>query len=119
MSKDWMSVILPMIRKTMPNIIANDIIDVQPMTTLSPYWLNVKNGQGGFSNFALAPNQNECVLYPGEHYAVDVRPKVEEWIKEQPVHMWKYAEETEDCHSAYSRIIVSGQLYNFLALRWA
>ena len=110
-----------MIRKVMPSIIAQDIVGIQPMTAATSKVFTVKYGKVSFENYVMVENQNECVLYdtPGcTHYAVDVRPKVEEWLIEQPRHMWKYAEETEDCHLSYTRFIISEELLTWMTLRW-
>ena len=111
---------IPVLRKLMPKTIAQDIVGVQPMTTMSPVF-TVKHGKVSFHNYIMVENQNECVLYdtPGcTHYAVDVKPEVKKWLLEQPVHMWKPAEETEDCHLFYDRYIISEELLSWMTLRW-
>lgn len=41
MSNDWNSVLIPMIRKAMPEIIAQEIVDVQPiMAPVKTYTIN-------------------------------------------------------------------------------
>ncbi len=117
--KDFKSMI-PMLRKMLPKSMAQDIVGVQPMTKTNPIF-TMKGDKVGFKNYVLALNQNECVLYDTPectYYAVDVRPKVEEWLKEQPIHMWKYAEETEGCQMTCTRYIISEELLTWLTLRW-
>lgn len=41
------------------------------------------------------------------------------WLLEQPVHMWKHAEEIEDCHMFYDRYIISEDLLTWMTLRWS
>lgn len=111
---------IPMLRKILPLTIAKDIAGVQPMTAMNSVF-TVRNGKVSFHNFIIVENQNECVLYDTPectHYAVDVKPAVETWIKEQPIHMWKHAEEIEDCHIFYSRYIISEELLSWMTLRW-
>jgi len=71
--------------------------------------------------FIIVENQNECVLYAGNHIAVDValRTGVSTWLEQQPLHLWKYAEETEGCHIAYTRYIIDEQLFPLLSLKWS
>jgi hypothetical protein len=57
----------------------------------------------GFEHFQLADNQDECLKYPGVQYAVDIRSGVDAWIKEQPVYMWKYANDSS-CRMVYSEL---------------
>lgn len=108
-----------MLRKKLPAMLAQDIVGVQPMTT-NPIF-TMKGDKVGFKNYTLAHNQNECVLYdtPEQtHYAVDVRPIVEEWLMAQPKHMWKYADEIEGCQITCTRYIVCEELLTWMTLRW-
>lgn len=111
---------IPILRKLMPAIIAKDIVGVQPMAKTNSIF-QMKDGTVGFKNYTLALNQNECVLYdtPEQmYYAVDVRPIVEEWLLIQPLHLWKYAEETEDCHFACTRYVVCEELLTWMTVKW-
>jgi hypothetical protein len=73
----------------------------------------------GMLNYKVVNNQNECVLYAGNHIAVDVRIRdVSPWVEAQDVSMWKYAEEDDGCHVSYIRYIISEELYTLLVLRW-
>ncbi len=113
---------MPILRKLLPATIAKDIVGVQPMGTHTMHGpFTMQGGKVTFKNYTLAPNQNECVLYDTPeriHYAVDVRPAVEEWLLTQPLHMWKYAEETEDCHFACTRYIVCEELLTWMTIKW-
>lgn len=112
---------IPMLRKILPKTIAQGIVGVQTMPASMSHVFMQKGDKVGFKNYVMARNQNECVLYdtPGNtHYAIDVRPVVEEWLREQPIHMWKYAEETEDCHMSFTRYIVSEEIFTWMVLRW-
>ena len=99
--------------------IAQDILGVQPMSASTGDVFTMKGNQVGLKDFTLAAKQDECLTFQGEHYVVDIRPKVEEWLKEQPVHLWKYAEDKYDCHFAFTRVIMTAELYSFLVLRWS
>lgn len=89
---------------------------VKPGDPFSPF--QIKDGMVGFKPFVIIENQNETILYPHDCVAIDVRPEVEEWIFEQPAHMWKYAEEYEDCHHGMTRLLVNRELLTWMALKW-
>jgi hypothetical protein len=115
-------ILISMIGKMLPKSIAQDIVGVQPMTKKTNHIFTMKGDKVGFKNYALVPNQNECILYDTpdcKYYAVDVRPFVGQWLEEQPNHMWKYAEETEDCQITCTRYIISEKLLICLSLRWS
>lgn len=79
----------------------------------------IKDGMVGFKPFLIIENQNETLLYANQHcVAVDVRPEVEEWIFDQPPHMWKYAEEYDDCHHGMTRLLVNRELLTWMTLKW-
>ena len=112
--------LIPILRKKLPAMVAQDIVGIQPMPATNPIF-QMKGGLVGFKNYTLARNQNECVLYdtPGNiYYAVDVRPIVEEWLMVQPLHMWKNAEEVEDCQISCTRYIINEELLTWMTLRW-
>lgn len=79
----------------------------------------LKTGQIAFKPYLIIENQNETVLYPGNHVAIDVRTDVENWILTQPVHLWKYAEENDDCHFAMTRFLVNEELLTWIVLRYS
>ncbi len=89
---------------------------VKPGDPFSPF--QIKDGMVAFKPFVIIENQNETTLYPHDCIAVDVRPEVEEWIFEQPVHMWKYAEEYEDSHHGMTRLLVNRELLTWMTLKW-
>ena len=99
--------------------IAQDILGVQPMSAPTGDVFTMKGNQDGLKDFTLAAKQDECLTFQGEHYVVDIRPKVKEWIEEQPAHLWKYAEDINDCHFSFTRVIMTAKLYSFLVLRWS
>ena len=78
----------------------------------------LKDGLIGFKPYLIIENQNETVLYSHNCIAVDVRPEVELWLFTQPPHLWKYAEETDDCHVAMTRFLVNEELLTWMTLRW-
>ena len=79
----------------------------------------LKDGIIGFKPYLIIENQNETVLYSHNCIAVDVRPEVELWLLDQPPHLWKYAEETDDCHVAMTKILVNEEVLTWMTLRWA
>ena len=109
MSDDWSSVLIPMIRKMMPAIIAQEIVGVQPMTDiLKPR-----------PKFMLVDQSVDKLQAPPKGYlTVDVVGEVAMWIEEQAIHMWKHGD-----IPAYAfgmeRYTVSEQLYTMIALRWS
>ena len=112
------NVLFPLIRKILPNVIAQDIAGVQPMTGPTGNVFKMNWGSVGFKPFVIVENQNECALYSGNHIAVDVKPKVSEWIQEQSPDLWKWAEETEDCHISFTRYIIDEKLFTMMSLKW-
>lgn len=110
--------LIPIIRKLMPSILAQDIVGVQPMTSATGNVFSMKNNTVSFKPFVIVENQNECVLYSGNHIAVDVKPTVSTWIEEQPPYLWKYAENTEDCHVSFTRYIIDEKLFTMMSLKW-
>lgn len=70
------SVLLPVIKRVMPNIIAQDIISVQPMGSVYPYY-NAWSKVG--------------IHIPTDHWVYNVRSQeIRTWIEEQPAYMWKF-----------------------------
>ena len=104
------SVLIPMIRKIMPAVIAQDIVGVQPMT-------------GGITpprkKFILLDQTVDNLPAPPDGYVtVDVMGEVARWIEEQAIHMWKFGDVP-----AYSfgmeRYTISEELYTMMALKWS
>lgn len=79
---------------------------------------HIKDGMVGFKPFLIIENQNETVLYSHDCVAVDVRPEIEMWLLDQPAHMWKYAEEIDDCHHGMTRLLVDRELLTWMTLKW-
>ena len=98
------NLLIPMIRKVMPKIIAQDIVGVQPM--IKPKML---------PKFIVLDVQD----VPDGHYALEVDFEVQHWIAQQPVHMWKYFDGPEDMRIDRHRYLVSEQLYNWMLMRWS
>ena len=98
------NLLIPMIRKVMPGIIAQDIIGVQPM--IKPKMLPA---------FIILDVDG----IPNGHYGVEVSLEVQHWIEQQPIHMWKYFDGPEDMRSSRQQFLVSEQLYNWMTMRWS
>ena len=103
MSNDWSKVLIPMIRKTMPGIIAQDIISVQSMEVTIPKPYEVLP-----DHFPPAPEG---------HLVIDANYEISAWIQDQPIHMWKWH---DDCASERNkfRFYISEKLYTLLAMRF-
>jgi hypothetical protein len=90
----------------------------KPGDPFSPF--KIENGIVGFKPFLFVENQNETLLYGNRQLTtIDASPSVEKWMLEQPPHMWKYAEEYDDCHFAMTRFLVDEELLTLLILRWS
>ncbi len=88
-----------------------------PGDQFSPF--QIRDGLIGFKPFLIIENQNETVLYSHDCVAIDTRAEVELWLLDQPVHMWKYAEECDDCHPAMTRFLVNKELLTWMELKWS
>jgi hypothetical protein len=89
----------------------------KPGDPASPF--KVESGKVWFKPYLIVENQNETLLYGDQYITIDASPSVEAWILEQPPHMWKYAEETVDCHYAMTRFLVEDKLLTLLMLKWS
>ena len=117
--KSWQStgILIPMIRKVMPTMIANQIIGVQPMTaptgqihTLSVrYPARLKFERLGDDDY------HDDLHVPKDYCAVDVDLEIRDWIREQPIHLWK---EVDGVSFLRDRFVIADDLYTALALRW-
>ena len=98
------SVLLPILRKMIPSIIAQDIVSVQPMSTIAP------------KPYEILPDHFPPA--PVGHLVIDASFKVSAWIQEQPIHMWKWH---EDCKTPFGlhRFYISEKLYTLLAIKWS
>lgn len=117
MDKDnWSSVLLPMIRKVMPALIAQDIVGVQPMTgpTGSIFNVNPK-----YLKYEVLDTswQSTC---PFGHTAIQTNVEIAHWIEQQPVHMWKYIDLEKDgrTFALNTYFFVSNELLTWLRMRW-
>ena len=103
----------PILRKSWPSMIANQIVGIQPMTgpTGSIHTLRVRYPDA--LNFTIISDHS--YLVPNDYCAVDVAPKVARWIEEQDITLWKPI----DNDSYLERYIICDTLYTLMALRWA
>ena len=116
-NNDWGSVLLPMIRKVMPSVLAKEIIGVQPMTG--------SNGQV-FDMTYTVPKSFRLVDHildglpppPDGYLTVDVNWEVARWLKDQPIHMWKFCD-VPAYSMSMKRYTISEKLYTMMALRWS
>ena len=99
-----MKILLPMIRKVMPAIIAHDIVGVQPINLTPPKWKPV-------------PVYSEPI--PDGYVVIDANREISAWIEEQALHMWKHAELQQLTPGFFDRYIISEELLAWLTLRWS
>jgi hypothetical protein len=97
-------IMIPMIRKILPKLIAQDIVGVQPMDLTPPKWVTVTN-------------HNETV--PEGYVVVDVNREVSHWIEQQALYMWKHGELKATRPGFWDRYIISEELLTWLSLRWS
>ena len=116
-NNDWNSILLPMIRKTLPGVIAQDIVGVQPMATDVAQVFSIKSK---YLEKILIVDQtvDKLPAPPAGHMTVDVDWEVAQWIQKQPIHMWKFGD-VPAYSSARERFTVSEQLYTWMTLRWS
>ena len=108
-NKDWNSVLIPMIRKIMPAVIAQEIVGVQPMTDVfkpRPKFIRVDQ------------TVDKLPKPPEGYLTVDVAGEVAMWLEEQPIHMWKHGDVPAYAFGM-ERYTVSEQLYTWMALKWS
>lgn len=101
-NNDWSSVLIPMIRKVMPTVIAQDIIGVQPMGLPKPYVVL----------------ENHFPPAPDGHMVIEANFEVSSWIQNQPVYMWKWHDDWA-APTGRDRFYISEKLYTLLSLKWA
>ena len=69
------------IRRVMPNVIANEIIGVQPMTDVSRF---------------IKKWEKIGMDIPTDTWVYNIRShEIRDWVEEQPVHMWKFYDLTD------------------------
>lgn len=96
--------IIPMLRKVLPGIIAQDIVGVQPMNLNPPKW-------------TIITEHNEII--PKGYVVVDANREISYWIEKQELYMWKHGELKTVMQSFYDRYIISEELLSRLTLRWS
>lgn len=96
-------ILLPIIRKHMPTLIAQNIVGVQPMNLTLP-------------RYQIVSDSNTPV--PNGYIKIDVRKEISDWIEQQPIYMWKHGEPGVMV-GFYNRYIISEELLSWLILRWA
>ena len=97
-------IMIPMIRKVLPKLIAQDIVGVQPMDLNPPKWVTVAN-------------HNETV--PDGYVVIDVNREVSYWIEQQAIYMWKHGELKAISSAFWDRYIISEELLTWLSVRWS
>jgi hypothetical protein len=96
-------ILLPLIRKHLPTLIADDIISVHPMNLTLP-------------KYQIVAESNTPV--PSGYLKIDVRKEISDWIEQQPIHMWKLGEPGVML-GFYNRYIITEELFTWITLRWS
>ena len=110
-------VLIPMIRKIAPTLIAQDIVGVQPMP--SSVYDTFSNIKPKFLTYNVLDEswQKTC---PAGNTAIETNVEIAHWIEQQPVHMWKYIDLNArgmEYHLS-THFFVSNELLTWLKLRW-
>jgi hypothetical protein len=113
MSKQARSILLPIIRKTTPGLIVNELISVQPMAGPTGMIHTLRTRYSNILNFNIILDHTYDV--PNDYCVVEVVPHVAGWIEEQNITLWKPI----DTDSYLERYIISDTLYTLMSLRWA
>lgn len=111
MSNNWSKVLIPMVRKMMPGIIAQEIVGVQPMSGVDQEPVRPKFRRVDQVPDGLPPP-------PDGYITVDVGYEVARWLNDQPIHMWKFCD-VPAYSMSMERYTVSEQLYTMMALKWS
>lgn len=114
--KNNASILIPIIRKMMPAVIAQDIVGVQGMQGPAGQIFNIKADR---RKFLIVDQTIDKLPSPPKGYlTVDVVGEVALWLEEQPIHLWKHGDVP-----AYSfgmeRYTVSEELLTMLMLRFS
>ena len=99
-----MKILIPMIRKLHPQIVAQDIVGVQPMNLAPPKWERARD--------------NPRLPIPDGYIHINVNREIAQWIESQPLHQWKHGE-LGRLAGFYDSFIVSEELLAWLILRWS
>lgn len=95
---DVYKVLIPVLRKHLPTIVAQDILGVELMSSL-------------FEPYKVLSEDNWDF-----HVTVDVNDEVAEWIWQQPVSEWAAA---SSFAWPYARYYITQELLTLIALKWS
>lgn len=107
--------LIPVLRKIVPHLVANQIAGVQPMMTA---------GVGGIfrstqEKFFLIDQTTDGLWAPPAGYVtVDVITEISQWIEQHPLSMWKPGD-VPAYNPMMDRFTISEELYTLMALKWA
>jgi len=104
---------LPILRKSLPSMIASQLVGVLPMTGPTGQIFTLRVRYPDALNFTLISDHEYIV--PNDYCVVDVAPKVARWIEEQDITLWKPI----DNDSFLEQYTISNTLYTLMALRWS
>lgn len=100
----------------MPQMIAQELVGVQPMTAAAGKAFTMNAEYWRIRPFIVVEDQSECKQYLGDLVVIDANPKTTQWILDQPAHMWKPASSSSDVRLAYTRFIIDKKLLTLMAL---
>ena len=115
--EEYGKILIPMIRKVLPAVIASDIVGVQPMQTDYGSILEIKPKY--LDNIIIVDQTKDKLPEPPAGYlTVDVSIEVSRWIQEQAISQWKFA--TIPAYGvARERFTISEELYTMAVLKWS
>jgi hypothetical protein len=111
-----MKELLPLIRKVVPGLIAQDIVGVQPMQAPVGKVFTMKSK---YMTYNVLKDGWDKTCPPG-HSAIETNVEIAHWIEQQPIHMWKYIDlQTGDkTFQLNTYFFVSNELLTWLRMRW-
>ena len=116
------SVLLPMIRKVIPTMIANQIIGVQPMTGSTGQIHTMRTSYAPRPKFTILSQRNRFNLltFDGIWYTISCDIEVRNWIIETfPDDEHILWQENQDQDVFHCVIEVHEKVCNFLKLKWS
>ncbi len=107
-NNNYAKILIPMIRKVLPGLIAQDIVGVQPMSMPSK-----------LLTYEVLDTEWQTMC-PRGHTAIMTNIEIGHWVEQQPVHMWKFIDLEKDGKTfhATTHFFVSDQLLTWLRMKW-
>jgi hypothetical protein len=116
------SVLLPLIRKVVPRMIANQILGVQPMTapTGQIHTLRVRYNQRPKFTILSQRNRFTLLTFDAVWYTIECQIEVRNWIMETfPDDEHTLWQENQDQDVFHCVVEMHEKVYGFLKLKWS